>query len=328
MSRSPRNLWCVFCCGLALLTPPLALAQQTLLVHLPSAPVEASNQQAEAITELAAILSQRLPETTVEATIFSRWEDANAYLEGQGDTIALMLSDASYALVAPPEWTPFYRFVREGSESYRRRLVVHRDSQELTSLADLSQKSLAVVETSGTSDAAFLEQQVFEGDLDPRVWFAAPLTPAADDFEATASVLYGQTDAALVAEYNNLLSKHIGEELRVIFDSPPLSLPVLSVRQASLTPVQQQALGLALADLGGDPRGKKVLAGLGIEEIRPFSRGRAALRPTTRPSKPFEIALPTDFDLPLEISPPPTTDQLTFGIAIELPQVPLEAGQE
>ena len=326
--RRAGRLGCALFTGIALLTPLSAAAQRTLLIHLPSAPVEASSQQAEAITELATYLSQQLPDTTLEAMIFSRWRDANAYLSEQDNDIALILSDASFALVAPAEWIPSYRFARAGSENYRRRLVVHRDNQDLEGLADLKGKSLAVVTTSGSSDAAFLEQQVFEGDLDPTTWFADPLTQAVDDFEATASVLYGKTDAALVAEYNKLLIEHLGQELRVVFESPALSLPVLSLRPASFSAPEIQALGLALTRLATDSLGRKILDGLGIDEIRPLARGRQALRPATRPEKSFEIALPTDFDLPLEIQPPPPTDQLTFGIAIELPDVPLEADPE
>ncbi len=49
-----------------LVSAPAAEGQRTLLVHLPSAPVEAANQQAEAINSLAAVLSQGLPDRDLE----------------------------------------------------------------------------------------------------------------------------------------------------------------------------------------------------------------------------------------------------------------------
>lgn len=303
-----------------------ASAQRTLLVHLPSAPVEAANRQAAAITSLAEVLSRQLAGDPVEAKIFRRWRDASGFLADNAEAVSLMLSDAAFALDGPAGLTPAYRFLRQGSESYRRRLVVRSDRPELAELADLSQKSLAIVEAAGDGDAAFLRQEVFAGDLDPATWFAA-LQPTADDFEATASVLYGQADAALIAEYNPLLADHLGEDLRVVFDSPELSLPVLSVREATFTAAERRALDRTLRDLAADALGQQVLASLGIDGLRPLTGGGAALRLAAGDAKRLAIAAPSGTEWPPESRPLPSPEELSFGIAIELPQVPLAAAE-
>ena len=220
----------------------VAAGGQTLLVHLPSAPVEAAGDQAEAITALAEYLAARLPARGLEPKIFRRWRDAQAFLGDNSEDVTLMLSDASFALDRSSGLAPAYRFTRDGRSTYRRLLVVRSDRPELEKLVDLRGKTLALVETSGTTaDAAFLKREVFEDELDPADWFTT-VASEVDDFSATASVLYGVTDAALVAEYNPLLADHLGQELRAVFESPELSLPVLSVREAAFEPADRAAL--------------------------------------------------------------------------------------
>ena len=308
--------------GLLAATASVAGAQAILLVHLPSAPVEAANKQAEAITSLAEYLSQQLAGQPVEAKIFRRWRDANVFLAESSDSVELMLSDASFALAAPADLSPAYRFVRRGVETYRRQLVVLSERRELEKLADLSQKRVAIVETAGEGDLEFLQREVFEGDLDPATWFA-DLEPTLDDFLATASVLYGQTDAALIAEYNPLLASHLGKELRVIFDSPALSLPVLSLRSSAFDPARRQALARAIADLPSDPLGQRVLGDLGIEGLRPLAGGGAVLRLATKREKRLEIALPTGGEFAPAAPALPGPQELSYGIAVELPEIPL-----
>ncbi|MEM7353024.1 MAG: PhnD/SsuA/transferrin family substrate-binding protein [Acidobacteriota bacterium] len=297
-----------------------AAGQRTLMVYLPSAPVEAANRQASAVTSLAEVLSQQLPEETLEAEIFRRWRDAKEYLSTHSD-VSLMLSDAAFALQAPEGLEPAYRFVRQGRETYRRRLVVRRDRSDLGQLADLKQKSLAIVEAAGAGDAAFLQREIFSGDLDPATWFAT-LQPTTDDFEATASVLYGQTDAALIAEYNPLLADHLEMDLRVIYDSPEISLPVLSVRSSAFDEGQRRALDRAVRQLAADPAGQKTLARLGIEGLRPVGGG-AALELAQKDAKRLEIALPTGSEWSLGRLPRPGASELSFGVAVELPEIPL-----
>ncbi|MEM7582286.1 MAG: PhnD/SsuA/transferrin family substrate-binding protein [Acidobacteriota bacterium] len=296
--------------------------RNTFLVHLPSAPVEAANRQAGAITRLARYLSERLPDRTIETKIYRRWRDARQNLERQPENLALMLADASFVASESSGLRPAYRFVHRGSETYRRLLVVRTDREGALKLADLRNASLAIVETAGSSDASFLRSQVFGGELDPVAWFAA-ISPTVDDFSATASVLYGQTDAALVAEYNPLLIDHLENDLRVVFESPEISLPVLWVHDEAFPAESLQALQAALASLTEDADGVELLAELGIEG---FSRLRSVAdltSPPARRDKVLAIALPTGGELELPEPPPPAPADLTFSVAIELPDIPL-----
>jgi ABC-type phosphate/phosphonate transport system substrate-binding protein len=311
------------CCLLVAASAP---AQQTLLVHLPSAPVESTGSQAEAITTLAEYLSQALPDLRLEAKIFRRLDDAMAYLGEHGDEVVLALSDAALVgdFPAASGLEPYRRFTRQGRPTYRRLLVVRADRQELEKLVDLRGRTLAVVETAAGGAAAFLQRQVFENELDPAAWFGG-IVPVADDFEATASVLYGQTDAALVAEYNPLLVRNLGQELEVVYETPPLSLPVLSVRSSAFDARLRAALDAALGDVAADPQAAPALAGLGIDGFDVVS-GRSALLAavSSSPEKAFEIAVPAAGALTLAPPPAVASDQLPWTVAVELPEVELD----
>ncbi len=304
---------------------PAVFAQRTMLVHLPSAPVEAANRQAGAITTLAELLSQRLSGDPVEAKIYRRWRDASQYLSTEGEGVALMLSDASFAQHLPAGLEPAYRFVRGGSETYRRLLVVQADRQDLKKLVDLEGKALTVVETAGSADAAFLAREVFEGEIDPTAWFSA-IDPAVDDFSATADVLYGQIDAALIAEYNPLLTQNLDTGLRVIFESPRLSLPVLAVRASAFTAEELVIVSSVLTDLGGDPLGQRVAATLGIDGLRELPRGASVAASTSRLEKTLEIAAPSGGEWQPPLPPLPRPAALSFAVAVELPEIPLPPG--
>ena len=222
----------VLCAALVLAAP--AAAQDTFVVHLPSAPVEAAAHLAEAMTDLAAYLSEKVPGSTLEVRLFRRWSDADSYLEGHASSVALLLTEASFLLDrgAGSGFAPTHRLKREGRDTYRRLVVVRADAEDLGSLADLKGRSLTVVETAGASGPSFLERAVFEGVVAPLEWFGK-LESEVDDFSAANKVLYGQTDSALISEHNPLVAGHLGRDLRAVYTSPPLSLPVLAVREGA-----------------------------------------------------------------------------------------------
>ncbi len=299
-------------------------AGETLLVHLPSAPVEAANRQAEAITTLTEYLAARFPGRDLEAKIFRRWGDAQDYLSEHSAEVTLMLTDASSTLDRSHGLTPAYRFERAGLSTYRRLLVVRTDRPELEKMVDLKGKTLALVETAGAADLAFLKNDVFEDGLDPAEWFS--IVPEADDFTATASVLYAQTDAALVAEYNPLLASHLGQDLRTVFESPALSLPVLSVREPAFEPADRETLDRALEGLADDTLGRRVLADLGIQGLRPVA-GDALAQESVRRAKTLTIASAAGVTVPLDAPTLPAPELLSFAVAVELPEIPLELGE-
>ena len=91
--------WQAIVLALALLAgaSPPACGQQILVVHLPSAPVAAAGDQAEAITAFVEYLAARLPGRDFEPEIFRRWPDVEDYLRQGSADVALMLSDAALA---------------------------------------------------------------------------------------------------------------------------------------------------------------------------------------------------------------------------------------
>jgi len=238
----------------------------------------------------------------------------------------LTLTDVGFLAALPPGsgFVPIHRLVREGRGTYRRLLVVRADQESLAKLTDLRGRTLGVVETAGPAEAAYVGRAVFEGAVDLAGWFSR-LDLVADDFTATSAVLYGQDDAALVAEHNPLLGAHLGQDLKTLFTSPPLSLPLLAVREAALTADQRRSLDDAMRGLAGDPRGRKLLEALKADGFAGLSAAEAA-GVTALPSagaKEPEIALPSAAGLTLTPAPLPAAAQLPFLLAVELPDVPL-----
>ncbi len=309
-----------------LLSAATVSGQQTLLVHLPSAPVESAGRQAEAITALSDYLSRALPDLGLETKIFRRLEDAMAYLADHGDSVALTLSDAALVSDFPAAsgLEPYRRFTRQGQPTYRRLIVVRADREELQKLVDLRGRTLAVVETSAASGAAFLRHRVFENELDPPAWFSE-VVPVVDDFAATASVLYQQTDAALVAEYNPLLSQHLGGELKALYESPRLSLPVLSLRSAIFGADLRSVLDRVLGGIAEDPQAAPALAELGIDGFDLVTDRSALLGDVaSAPSKAFEIAVPAAGTMTLAPPPAIAPGQLPWTLAVELPEFEID----
>lgn len=308
-----------------LLAPLPAAAQSTLLVHLPGAPVETSSHLAEAVAGFAAYLSERLPGHTFEPRLFRRWSDAHGALTSGGERVALTLTEAGFLVALEPAagLEPTHRLVRAGSGTYRRVLVARADRADLAKLADLRGRSLGVVETAGPAEAVFLERAVFEDEVEPASWFGR-LELAADDFTATSAVLYGQADAALVSEHNPLLREHLGKDLKALYTSPPLSLPVLAVRAAAFDPARRRALATAVDELGDDPRGRKLIEVLGLDgfESVPAAAARVLAELPSSGGKEMEIALPGGGAFGIEIAPPPA-GLLPFLLTVDLPEVPL-----
>ncbi len=310
------------------LTAPLSAAPGALLVHLPSVPLESSTRLATAVTALRDYMSAEVPGFVVDVKIFRRWEDADAFYQKDPSAIVAVLSEASFLLDLPAEegFVPVWRFYREGSETYRQVLVVRTEDQTLSALADLRSHSLQYVKTTGGHTLSFLARAVFAGEVSPQDWFGS-LEAAPDDFSAVASVLHGQVDAALVADYNPLLRSQLGDKLRTLFTSPPLSLPVIALRSQALGAEERAALDRAMASIGENVEGRKVLEELGLDGLRPIENGggrfdrEALLRIPSVQKKTMEIALPSSVPAPSAGPSELTPADVTFSLALELPEI-------
>jgi ABC-type phosphate/phosphonate transport system substrate-binding protein len=297
-----------------------------LVAHLPSTPEQTASRQAEAVANLARYLSENVPGVEIESEIFGRAVDAAQFLAVDGGRVTLVLSEVSFVLGLPAEaaMAPTWRTIREGRSTFRKFLVVQSDDG-IAKLGDLKGKSLSIVESAASGGIASLGAQVFEAELDPESWFGG-LRVVTNDFEAVTNVLYGQTDAALIAEYNPLLIRHLGKELKTIYESPPLSLPVLSIHGVTFGGEQLVALRKALANVQGDTVARAALATLGWEGFEVLSSpDLSALRnPWVAGGKKFEIAVPQHGLEGLVALPPPGAEDFPFALAVELPDLPLD----
>jgi ABC-type phosphate/phosphonate transport system substrate-binding protein len=322
-----RQLACAYALAVLLLGSAVLSAQQkVLLVHLPGAPVQEAQRLAEAANSLASYLSEQVQGLTLEVQLFRRITDADAYLQGaDGARVVAFLVEPCFLLDlgAEASLVVTHRFQRDGKGTYRRLLVVKADAG-VDKLADLKESSLSIVETAGASLTSFLERAVFEGEVTLDDWFGS-LGRVSDDFAATAGVLYGQSDAALIGEHNPLLKDHLGSDLKVIYTSPPLSLPVLALRAGTLGSEQRAAWDTALVGMGENATGRSVLTELRLDDFEALASG-TALASLTSPSvrtKEPEIALPgADAFLPT-LPAPLLAEEISFDLEVELPDVPL-----
>jgi hypothetical protein len=267
----------------------------------------------------------------LEPKLFRRLADARTFIEQSPEQAVLVLSDAAWAPdLASAGFVPAFRLRRDGKDTYRRLLIVPAGAEAKT-LGDLRGSSLTVVDTTPSSDA-FLSQAVFSGEVEVSEWFAQTVTEV-DDFAAVNAALFGTTDAALAAEYNPLLATNLDRELRVVFRSPPLPLPVVSWRAegaGTLSATVRSGIEHAMAGLGNTAEGKALLAELGIDgfaRVDSGDRGRLASLPAAA-EKNFEITVPGGHVLSIEPPAPPASGSLTYRLAIELPRVNVDSGTD
>jgi len=175
-------------------------AESTLVVYLPATPVESAGRLGEAVTDLGTYLSAQVPGLSLSVRPFRKGEDALAYVSSAGNEVALVLSDSSFLMDLPAAFapTPCSRALRGGKDTVRKIVVVPAADEAVKSLADLRGHSLSLVGASGETSQRYLGRVVFDGQISPETWFGK-LVPEVDEFTATANVLFGRSDAALVA---------------------------------------------------------------------------------------------------------------------------------
>jgi hypothetical protein len=317
---------------LAVLAAPPLFADATLLVYLPAAPVESASRLGEAVSELGAYLSARVPGLALAVRPFRRGEDAAAYLKASSGDVALVLVESSFLLELPEGFAPVpaFRLVRAGKETHRKLVVVASANAELKTLTDLRGRSLTLASSGSETALRFVGRAVFDGAMAPQTWFGT-IHAESDELTATADVLYGRSDAALVSEENPLLAANLNKELRTIFTSQPLSLPVLAYRTGALGADQQAALDDALEGLARRPEGKKILDGLrgdGFARIRDgagrLDRAGLLTLPEAETRAP-EVATAAARDLGLPPLPGPDPAKIPFLLGFTVPELPVSA---
>jgi hypothetical protein len=306
-----------------------ASAENVMLVYLPSAPIESASRLGEAVTDLGTYLNESVPGLGLNVRPFRRGEDATEYLATQGQDVAVVLCDSAFLLDLPPGFSalPSHRLVRGGRET-QRKIVVVASAAGARSMADLKGRTLSLAQSGGSGSARFLARVVFDGEIAPESWFAN-LVPEADEFTATANVLFGRADAALVSEDNPLVMSHLGKELRTVYTSGLVSLPVLAFRTGALPAEQQAALEAALDGLARRPEARKILEGLRVDGLARVRDGggrtdRAGLLalPGDERRQP-EVASVGLRDLTLPALPAATGGQAPFLVGFTLPELPM-----
>lgn len=307
-----------------------AVVAKSLVVCLPATTVESASRLGSAVTDLGAYLDKRVPGLELTVRPFRRAEDAMSYVQSQGRDVALLLTDPLFLLDLPADFVPvpIGRLVRGGKEAQRKIVVMAAGVAATGSLSDLKGHSLSLAVPPGEHASRFLARVIFESAIVPESWFAK-LVPETDEFTATANVLFGRTDGALVSEDNPLVLSHLGKELKTVYSSPPVSLPVVSLRSGALSGIQATALEAALVSLAGAAEGKSILEGLGTsgfarvkEGSGPYDRAGLLAIPAEERRQP-EVAVLAARDLALPALSAPESSQLPFLLGLTVPDLPV-----
>jgi ABC-type phosphate/phosphonate transport system substrate-binding protein len=307
-----------------------ASAETTLLVYLPAAPVESATRLGEAVGDLGAYLSTRVPDLEVAVRPFRKGEDAADHLKASGREVGLVLTESAFLIEMPDGMNvvPAFRVTRGGKETQRKMVVVASANADLKSLTDLRGHSLSLASSGSEKALLYVGRVVFDGAVVPQAWFGK-VSAESDELTVAADVLYGRVDAALVSEDNPLVAGRLGKELRAVFTSQPLSLPVLAYRAGALRADQQAALEDALESLARRPEGKKILEGLRIDGFARIRDGGGRLDRTALLSLPEpetrvpEIATVSARDLGLPPLPGPDATRMPFLLGFTVPELPV-----
>ncbi|HEV7921385.1 MAG TPA: tetratricopeptide repeat protein [Thermoanaerobaculia bacterium] len=190
--------------------------RRTVIVFLPDLPTESDKRLAEAVRGMLASLPVRL-----QVELFRRADDARSFFAANRERVGMVI--ANRELTEAVDVTPRFQLTRGGSRTYRRVVVVPLRSP-VRSPDDLRGRTVSAVDL--LRDAG-----------------AGTVVRVPDDLTAAANVLFGKTDAAVVAEANPLVAQHAGE-LRAVATLPAAQLPV--VAYAPLTAGDRTALDNAL----------------------------------------------------------------------------------
>jgi hypothetical protein len=295
---------------LVFLAATAAFAQsRTLVVYLPDSPAESSKKLAESVTDLAQSVSQRSG-VPFELKFFRRAEDCAAYVAANRRELGLIVAPPEFLAELPNDtaFVPLYQFSRGGHETYRRVIVV-KSADAARTLADLRGRTISFV------------PQLTRGALRDVAQYRA--VAAADDQTAVANVLYGGSDAALVSEQNPLAVAHIGKELRVIYTSGALPMPIVAIHTAAFNERERDAVASAFL------ASQRTLAAIQVTSLARTTESLAAIlgakEEAPRPpeeKKQFEIVGISSDALEL---PMPSTASLSVPVvvAIELPEIPI-----
>lgn len=304
-----------------------AHGEGTLVVYLPSAPIESAARLGEAVTDLGTYLNQQVPGLGLNVRPFRKAEDARAFVQSAASEVALVLSEGPFLLDLPGSFgaVPACRVVRSGNET-QRKLVIVPVASPARSLADLRGKSLSLAYGGGEGSARFLARVIFDGQIVPESWFATTV-PEPDEFTAAANALYGRADAALVSDDNPLVAAQIGKGLRAVYTSPAVTLPVISFRTGALRPDQQSAVEAALLAVSRRPEGKKILEGLRIDGFARIGAGSGRMERSGLLTLPAderrlpEVVTSLGADWKMPALPKPDGKQVPFALGLPLPDL-------
>jgi len=256
-------------------TVEVTTPRRTAMVFLPDAPAENDKKLAETMTGM-------LSQLGLQIEFFRRSDDARSFFGEHRNKVGVVISNPEFVSQLGGDLTPRFQFVRNGSTSYRR-VVVVANANPAKSLADLQRKTLSTTDSLPDSAIEKTFANVFR-------------TP--DDLAAAANALYGKSDAALVSEANPMIPRG----LRVVHTTGSLPMPVIAF--APMPENDRTSLDASLRALGGRPPLFTSLAAIERERPKPEVKAiEVATVPVSalglrRPEVPAQVPMRVSVSMP------------------------------
>jgi phosphonate transport system substrate-binding protein len=252
------------------LQPLEVQTRQVAPLRLAVAAVLSAQSTAETYQPLLDYLSARL-ERPVELVQRRTYAEINQLIEDGEVDVAFVCTAAYVAgydqfgmqLLAAPQV--------KGATVYYSYLIVPADSPAQT-MADLRGGAFAFTDPLSTTGRMYPTYLVQQLGASPEGFFSRSFFTYSHD-EAIRAVASGVADGAAVDSlvYDSVVSRDpaLGEQVRVIDQSPPFGIPPVVVGPA-VRPQLAAQLAEVLMGMSGDPEGSKALAAMQIEAFVPI----------------------------------------------------------
>jgi phosphate/phosphite/phosphonate ABC transporter binding protein len=269
MSQAPR--WALVCAALLPLVGPAAVAagEVPAPVRIAVAPMISPEETVAAYRDLMDYLAAKLGRP-VQMKQRRTYQEVNDLL-GTGQLEAGILCSGTYVharrqygaeLLAVP--------VVNGSPTYRSYIIVRNDIGA-GSFEELRGRRFAFTDPLSTSGYLYPVYTLLAMALNPRDFFAKTLFTYSHD-NSIEAVAEGVVDGAAVDGliYDYLQSNHPERvaRTRVVHRSPSFGIPPVAVPR-TVSPDLKRQLREAFLGLDGDPRGREILARLGVDRFLP-----------------------------------------------------------
>ena len=223
----------------------------------------------------SAIVQKKGYAFTPQVAVF---ENTNAAVQAAKENrldLLVSLSNEFWAIKNLVEMDPYFIASRHGRAEDEILLLAHRRSP-IQKLDELEGKSILLSSVIGLSiGKIWLENLVMEKGFDSLDSFSRNTSITAKDSSAVLPVFFHKADACLIVSSGfdiiTEMNPQLRNDLKIIVQSPPLVIAVISVRKSYGRDMKESLLD-SLEDLHSDPKGQQILMLFKTERLVPFDK--------------------------------------------------------